>query len=77
MAFRRLKSAKVYYYKNNDIDKNHKNGISKKIKSDYYEILKKYDKLDYYTFENFEMIYDSKENLDENYNGSLCIYSRG
>jgi hypothetical protein len=66
----------VFYFNDNDIDVNLKNGISEKIKSDYYDILKRFDKLGYWTYGEFHVIFDSKENLDKNYEGSLFYYSR-
>jgi hypothetical protein len=66
----------VFYYSDLDIAINESKGISKSITSDYYEILKKYDELNYFTRENIRLKFDSKENLDKNYAGSFFYYSR-
>lgn len=71
-----FESVVVFYYKDIDITVNDEKGISDKIKMDYYNLLKKYDEFGYYTYENFKMTFDSKENLDNNYEGNLFYYSR-
>jgi len=38
--------------------------------------LKAYDVLDYFTRENISLKFDSKENLDKNYDGNLFYYTR-
>lgn len=69
-------SSVVFYYSDNDISENEKAGIGQKIVDDYYSILKKYDELNYFTPENFVIKFDSKENLDKNYQGSLFNYTQ-
>ena len=69
-------STVVFYYLETQIKENAINEVSEKIKTDYYKILKKYDELNYYTTENLLIKFDSKENLDENYQGSIFRYSR-
>ena len=66
----------VFYYFDSQIQENEKNGVSERIKNDYYKILKKYDEFDYYTPENLIINFDSKENLDKNYEGNLFYYTR-
>jgi hypothetical protein len=66
----------VFYYRDRDIQVNKNNGTSQAIIDVYYSILKKYDELDYFTRENIVVKFDSKENLDKNYEGSLFYYSR-
>lgn len=66
----------VFYLRDSDIILNDKKGINGKVKLDYFNILKKYDELKYYTFDNFIIAFDSKENLDKNYEGNLFYYSR-
>ena len=69
-------SVVIFYLNESDISRNDENGISRKIKMDYFNILKKYDEMNYYTLDNFVMTFDSKENLDKNYEGNLFYYSR-
>ena len=69
-------SSVVFYYSDDEISENEKTGISQKIAGDYYSILKKYDELNYFTPENLIIKFDSKENLDKNYQGSLFNYTQ-
>lgn len=71
-----FESVIVFYLSESDIIKYNENGISENIKSDYYKILRKYDEMGYYTMDSFLMTFDSKENLDRNYEGNLFFYSR-
>jgi hypothetical protein len=66
----------VFYHSDVDIMTNENNGLSNSITNDYYSILKKYDELNYYTRENISLKFDSKENLDKNFEGSLFYYTR-
>lgn len=66
----------VFYYFDLDIAANENKGISKLITEDYYSILKKYDELNFFTRENIGLKFDSKENLDKNYEGNFFNYSR-
>ncbi|EDM34809.1 hypothetical protein PBAL39_02895 [Pedobacter sp. BAL39] len=44
------------------------------IKEAYYALLKPYDTFDYFSFENFHAIFDSKENFDRNYDSNWRSY---
>lgn len=44
------------------------------IKNEYYALLKPFDKFNYFTLENFNAIFDSKENFDKNYDGNWRWY---
>jgi hypothetical protein len=66
----------VFYYSDSDIALNEQKGMNEKIISDYYSVLKKYDELNYFTRENIQVKFDSKENVDKNYEGSLFYYTR-
>jgi hypothetical protein len=69
-------SSVVFYYADADIGVNENNGISKAIRDTYYSILKRYDEFNYFTVENISLRFDSKENLDKNYQGNLFYYTR-
>ena len=69
-------STVVFYYSDSDIVPNEQKGLSEKIVNDYYSVLKKYDDLNYFTRENIQVKFDSKENVDKNYEGSLFYYTR-
>lgn len=66
----------IFYYLNQDVDSYKENGISQQITDEYYAILKKYDELNYFTKKDISLTFDSKENLDKNYEGNLFYYTR-
>lgn len=68
--------AVVFYYTEKHVTDNQKNGISKLIEDDYYSMLKKYDELNVFTRDNINLKFDSKENVDKNYEGNLFYYFR-
>lgn len=69
-------SSVVFYYTDEEVKANDRAGVNAKITDDYYSILKKYDELNYFTRENISLRFDSKENLDKNYEGNLFYYTR-
>jgi hypothetical protein len=66
----------VFYYSDLEIAQNESSGITKLITEDYYATLKKNDELGYVTKENIWLEFDSKENLDKNYQGNLFYYAK-
>jgi len=66
----------VFYHKEDDIARNQKNGKSDAIREECYNGLKPYDEFDYFTPDNFSIKFDSKQNVDENYEGSMFYYWR-
>lgn len=66
----------VFYMKDDDIARNQKNGKSDAIRQACYNGVKPYDEFDYFTPENFSLKFDSKQNVDENYEGSMFYYWR-
>lgn len=69
-------NAIVFYYHDTDIAMNESAGVSGAITEEYYSILKEHDELNCFTRENISLKFDSKENLDKNYQGSLFYYTR-
>jgi hypothetical protein len=69
-------STVVFYYSDSDIVTNDQRGLSERITNNYYSVLKKYDELNYFTRENIRIKFDSKENVDKNYEGNLFYYTR-
>jgi hypothetical protein len=67
-------SSTVFYFLDNDIEINKQNGISDSLKNEYFQLLKQYDEYNYFNIDNFNMYFDSKENLDKNYAGNLYYY---
>ena len=66
----------VFYLKDDDIARNQKNGMSNAIRQVCYDGVKPYDEFGYFTPDNFSLKFDSKQNVDENYEGSMFYYWR-
>jgi hypothetical protein len=66
----------VFYLKEDDIARNQNNGSSDAIRQECYDGVKLYDEFDYFTPDNFSIKFDSKQNVDENYEGSMFYYWR-
>ena len=64
----------VFYNSEINITTNQFIGISKQIKDDFYEVLHRIDEFNLFTYENLDFRYDSKENLDNHYDGNLFYY---
>jgi len=64
----------VFYHNDFEVKANQLNGLSKQIKDEYYYTLHQLDEFNVFTYENFSVGYDSKENLDKNYDGNLYYY---
>ncbi len=67
-------SVAVFYHKDIDVKINTKNGISETIKKEYFIAIKEVDEFNVFSFDKFIMTFDSKENLDKNYNGNIYAY---
>jgi hypothetical protein len=67
----------VFYYSDTDIAANENNGNSKMITDDYYALVKKFDKLGYFTRENIRLKFDSKQNYYDNFKGNYYYYTHG
>ncbi len=68
--------AVVFYYLYKDVAENQNKDVNKTIQDEYYLILKKYDELDYFTRDNMRLKFDSKENVDKNFQGNVNNYFR-
>lgn len=64
----------VFFIRDEDILKNTENGVCVSIRNDYFTVLKESDEFNVYNSDNFTMSFDSKENLDKNYEGNLYYY---
>ena len=64
----------VFFYLDGEIEENRKNGIIEVIRNKYYKAVKQFDDMSYFTRENLKIKFDSKENLDKNFEGSLYNY---
>lgn len=72
--FTNFSSQVVFYQNYADVKVNQLKGLSKQIKDEYYETLHKLDEFNIFTYKDFCVEYDSKENLDKNYDGNLYYY---
>ena len=64
----------VFYHTDSDVQQNQENGVSRQIKDEYYEKLRALDEFRVFPYESFNVTFDSKENLDDNYDGNLYYY---
>lgn len=67
-------SSTVFYFLDRDIEFNEQNGVSENLSNDYYQWLKPYDEFNYFNAHNFKIYFDSKENVDKNYEGNMYYY---
>ncbi|WP_299219272.1 hypothetical protein [uncultured Aquimarina sp.] len=58
----------------NDVQKLKKNGVANEIKKTVYNLIRKHDSFNYISYEDFPIYFDSKQNLDEKYGGSMRAY---
>ena len=72
--FALFSSLTVFYHTDADVRLNQERGVSKQIKDEYYETLHRLDEFRVFTYENFDITFDSKENLDQHYEGNLYYY---
>jgi hypothetical protein len=63
-----------FLYTEKQVAENTSNGLKAVLSQKYFEVLKKYDEFNYFDAESFSVGFDSKENLDKNYNGSFYDY---
>ncbi|GGD89621.1 hypothetical protein [Paenibacillus nasutitermitis] len=64
----------VFYLTDVDLEQNAASGVNEEIKAFCYEALKRADEFDYYTESNLVISFDTKENVDNNYEGNLYYY---
>lgn len=67
-------SSVVFFLSNEDLKKG--SSIKREIEDDYFYILKKQDEFNLFSRSCFSLEFDSKENLDVNYEGNLFYYFR-
>jgi hypothetical protein len=64
----------VFYLAQDDVDAKAESGESDAIARRCYDLLKPHDEFDYLALDDFPFVFDSKENLDANYEGSEYYY---
>jgi len=70
----RFSQLTVFYRNEINVKTNEFIGISKQIKDDFYETLHMLDEFNVFTYDNFDVLFTSKENLDNKYEGNLFYY---
>ncbi len=68
--------ATLFFYTEKQKDKYEKAGLRRRYSDLYYQHLTKYDEFGYISKADFWVLFDSKENFDQNYNGSWFYYDR-
>lgn len=63
-----------FFFTNEELNKAEQQKQTIVIKAEYYALLKPFDKFGYITLDNFKVIFDSKENFDNNYNSNWRWY---
>lgn len=64
----------VFFYTDSDLTNAKQAGVCNQIKLDCFDILKTQDEFHVFSFDNFAIYFDSKQNVDENYKGNLWYY---
>ncbi|MDB5336902.1 MAG: hypothetical protein JWN70_2521 [Planctomycetaceae bacterium] len=64
----------VFYRSDEDIRTNAANGCRELLTQRCYELTSAYDEFHYFSVDHFPIRFDSKENLDANYEGGLFYY---
>lgn len=64
----------VFFETEVQIEENRKNTIFEKMKTEYFEIIKKSDEFSLFKIENLNLSFDSKENFDKNYESNWYYY---
>ncbi len=67
-------SVAVFFMSEADLQTNQQNSIARQIKADFYRALHQLDEFKVFSYESLNITYDSKENLDQNYQGNLYYY---
>jgi len=66
----------AFYMTVTDLNENIKNGTNENIKDECLRLIKQYDEFDYFNEKTLKLTFDSKQNLDENYQGNSFFYFR-
>jgi hypothetical protein len=74
--FRCLGSVTFFFYTDDQVKRRVAEGKKTAYSKMYFHFLKPHDEFNYLNEEDFAVAFDSKQNLDENYAGSLFYYSR-
>jgi hypothetical protein len=72
--FRCFGHVTFFFFTDGQVKRHEADGKKKEYAKRYFGILKSYDEFDYLKESEFKIDFDSKENFDENYNGSWFNY---
>lgn len=65
-----------FFYTEKQANQYANNEMKSILSEKYFELVKRYDDFDYFILEEFSIVIDSKENLDQNYDGDWFNYDR-
>lgn len=63
-----------FYYTNDGLNAALKQKHNELIRNEYFDLIKPFDQFNYFTRENFNVIFDSKQNFDERYESNWRYY---
>lgn len=63
-----------FFFTRDEVAAAKNSGLDRQLKAAYFELLKKEDKFDYFNLSNFNALFDSKQELDEKYEGNWRWY---
>lgn len=69
-------SLTVFFYSEKQKNENKESNIFNEMCEEYYMLIKPFDEFGYFHPNSIKISFDSKENLDKNYDGSLFYYYR-
>ena len=69
-------SADIFFYTDKQLRENTESKITDEICREYFNLHKAHDKYGYLDWDEYELRFDSKENVDTNYEGNLFYYYR-
>ncbi len=67
-------STTVFLFTDEQVNEHRDSIWIKELKDKYFELIKKYDEFDYFSYSNFNISIDSKQNFDDNYSSSWFMY---
>ncbi len=69
-------TATIFFYTRKQEEEHERNGSREHFTDQYFQLLKRYDRYGYFKREEFMLLFDSKENFDENYDTNWFYYYR-
>ncbi len=64
----------LFFYTDDQVLKSNHTDIAQRLREEYYEIIRQYNEFNYFTKDNLQISFDSKENFDKNYESNWFYY---